>query len=684
MYRKPNENQTSNKKDSCIDKTNHIGKKFSAIFKILMDPGYYEGTKYANYFNRLNEDGTSRIYVHDPLEEELDKFLNAKSSQMKYLVGLAGMGKTTLLRNYFKITNRDVSVKDNNITIYISFYNSNLSADSPQKSVEHEIVSFLSRTIKVMLEQNKELIQDEEDFWEGFYHFVDANKPNLLSGDTLTPGSGFLNELRQGMTYKRKLQVLDQLCSTKPIEYYCSFIKYICKRLGKVYHLILIYDDIEAKEEIFHDILVEVARHVHACFCANEEQARLVKSLVALRAYTYRAHIDRRADARRETLHNNTILKKGTVSLHDIFEARFHEIEEIEHTKENAQNKNSYKDAVRVLSYVEQQLESIGENLICDLTNYNLCNAMILYCSIMTDLKWIGCDEKEKKGSFRLDGNDYRLTRENIMYAIANGNAEGCIERNNGYIPNLLDNEQEGTDLVGLYIIRYFQNKDLGQVYGEKYAEGRDILSEIMGLFVGNTDSEARIDSWRYRVLCQLEYLYDSGVLLRSLYDIEVSEEKQIERKYSNTYKLYLSPRGQRLYSMLSESAVLLELYRDDIYTDLANNWIVTSRMSRKDLFTYLLDYLDVLFEHEKKNIANAISNLDKYQELIGKEFITVVLLEGVAKNLRSYFKEGGVYSEMMSRVCAIRDRMIKYADELKKRYRTVFTVSENLKNIRE
>ena len=81
-------------------------------------------------------------------------------------------------------------------------------------------------------------------------------------------------------------------------------------------------------------------------------------------------------------------------------------------------------------------------------------------------------------------------------------------------------------------------------VYGEKYAEGGDILSEIMGLFVNNADSREKIESWRHKILCLLEYLYDTGILFRSLYDIEDTTEKQIERKYNNTYKLYLSPKG--------------------------------------------------------------------------------------------------------------------------------------------
>lgn len=683
MYRKPGGDMGTTKYlERENNKKNQLGRKFSAIFNILMNPGYYEGTKYAEYFNRLNENGTSKIYIHDPMEVELQKMVNSTKNQMKYLVGLAGMGKTTLLRNFFRITDRDAKIDENNIIIYISFYYAALSIDSPQKSVEQILIKYLSRAIQIILKKHHSIIEDKKRFWEEFYDYIDHNKPELLMNENLSPSSDFLEDLSETISYKRKKQQLDKTCESTPIEYYSSFMKYILSKIEKPYNIILIYDDIESKAGIFHSALIEVARHMHSCFSATEDN-RSVKTIVVLRAYTFRSYIERQSDARREIIEKDTLLKKNTVNLHDIFDIRFKEIEEIEKIKENAKNIQSYQDAREQLQYVEQRLDTIGSNLIYNLANYNLCNAMILYCSVMTNVEWVACDEKERNGSFRVDAQNYQLTTENILYAIANGNAKQYVSSNSNYVPNLLYNYEKETELVGLYIIRFLLQKGVTHIYGVQYAEGRDILTEIVGLFVSNEDSEARLDSWHHKVYSLLDYLYDTGILFRSLYDIEDITETQIERKYNNSYKLYLSPRGMSLYKLLSQNAVLLELYRDDIYTDILNNNKLTNQLSTYDLFEYLIAYLYELFQYEKRNINNAINNLEKYQELLGNEFICVVLLEGVVKNLGAYFREkGDIYNKMMDKVRIIRDEMIQYADALESKKCIRFSVSEYLNRI--
>lgn len=683
MYRKPSDDSITTKNSERENtRKNQLGRKFSTIFNILMNPGYYEGTKFAEYFNRLNDNGTSKIYVYDPMEVELKKVMDSSKNQMKYLVGLAGMGKTTLLRNFFKIADRDAKIDGNNIIIYISFYYASLSIDSPQKSVEQVLVRYLSRAIQMILKKHCDILEDKKQFWENFYNYIDCNKPELLVTENLSPSSDFLEDLSETISYKRKKQQLDKTCEIMPIEYYSIFMKYILSRLENLYNIIFIYDDIEAKAGIFHSALIEVARHMHSCFSAIEDN-RKVKTIVVLRAYTFRSYIERQSDARREIIEKDTLLKKSTVNLHDIFDARFKEIEEIEKTKENAKSIESYQRAKEQLKYVEQRLDNIGSDLIYNLANYNLCDAMILYCSVMTNVEWIACDEPEKSGSFRVDAQNYQLTTENILYAIANGNARQYVSYNNNYVPNLLYNHEEETELIGLYIVRYLLQKKITNIYGLQYAEGRTILAEIVGLFVSNEDSDTRINSWHNKVYNLLNYLYDTGILFRSLYDIEDITETQIERKYNSNYKLYLSPRGIVLYNLLSQNAVLLELYRDDIYTDILNNDKLTSQLNTYDLFEYLIDYLCVLFQYEKRNINNAINNLEKYQELLGNEFICVTLLEGIVKNLGTYFRDrGNQYSKLIDKVRMIRDEMQKYADALNHKRSILFYISEYLNKI--
>ena len=63
---------------------------------------------------------------------------------------------------------------------------------------------------------------------------------------------------------------------------------------------------------------------------------------------------------------------------------------------------------------------------------------------------------------------------------------------------------------------------------------------------------------------------------------------------------MYYRQEGKCLYWLLPQNALLLELYRDDIVTDLVNNDKLTSRLTEKETLVYLLQYVKVLFEHEK------------------------------------------------------------------------------------
>ena len=686
MYRKPNEGHIVDAEDTYKSKGNQIWTKFSDIFKILLNPEYYEGTRFASYYNRIVENskdaGKSRIYVYDPLEKVLEQMEDEDCSQVKYLVGLTGMGKTTLLRNHFRIVNRDVILETHRIVIYISYFNANLSVDKPQESVEKETIQYLKRTIDKLLMNNKWLIENIEDFVAKYYDFIMGNKATLLSE---TPSSiiDYLKEIQNSEAIRVKDEKLQRLRNESPIEYYCSLLKYILQELSKKEHIkkvIFIYDDIEAKKDIFHSPLIEVARHIHACLCASEMEDFYVKTIISLRAYTFRENIGRQNEARRQYIENDTILKKETVNLRKIYERRFMEIAEIEETRKQAKSKQSYDDAQKVLLYLMEQMDRISKDMIYNLVNYNLCDAMLLYSRILTNIMWIACGEKEREGSFVLDEKSYRLTQETILNAVANGNKNFYTGRKNSYVPNLLYNDINDTNLVGLYIIRYFRQKEQIHVYGEKYTEGSNVVAEIAKVLSGSIEENVRLQNWKKRVHILLEYYYKTGVLFRSVYDIAKSEESQTERIYRDDYKLYLSPRGLFLYSLFKRSAVLLELYRDDICTELADNDKLTCELGQDKVFEYLLHYVKWLFQCEKANIANATLNLDKYQEVFGNEFIVCDLLEGIARNLSTYYQDDkSPGRSLLQEVCDIQKDMSEYATLINQKYRVKFVLTNDL-----
>lgn len=683
MYRRPNENYIwKTEKEKKREKKNQISKRFSEIFSKLLDPDYYEGTIYGKYFNTINENGLSRIYVKDPMEEELNLFIKSKNNAIKYLVGFTGIGKTTLLRNYFKIYNRDIRFSDDTMIIYISFYYSNLSSDKPQKSVEDEVVSYFKRAIRKLLNEKVKISVPKKEFWEGLYNYIENNKPTILESEEFTPDSLFFDvENEKVINYEQKMEQLKYICDKKRLEYYSCMIKYILGYVNEIHNIVFIYDDIESKEYIYHRPLVEIARHIHSCFSAIKDVNSYVKTIVSLRAYTFRSNIDRQMEARRECIQNNTLKKMEAVKLQEIFLVRFNEIERLENIEKKVNVLKSYLEAKEQFFLVEKQINKVSSDFIYSLSNCNLCNAMIMYSSIMTNLEWISKNERDNNGSFRLAAENYRLTADVLFRAIACGNEKTYSNEKNDFFPNILYNHKEGTELLGLYIIKYMKRKNVIDLYGEKYIEGNKILDDILRIFIDRSD--IRTETWQSKILYMLTYLYDNGILLRSIYDIEDISEEQIERKYKGSFKLYLSPRGQCLYDLLSKNALLLELYRDDIYTDIENNDKLTDNMTTDEIMEYLLKYIETLFQSEQKYIANANLNLKKYVEAFGNEFIVVPLIEGVVKNIKVYYADKvEVYYQLIEKVKKLLFLMQEYITMIDREYSIKFTISKYLSDI--
>jgi hypothetical protein len=692
MYRCPNEGYSNTKK--AISSRNQLGKRFSAIFDVLLNSDYYEGTCYGRYFNEQRENGTSRIYVKDPLEKKLQEICDKSENIIKYLVGFTGMGKTTLLRNYFKVLDRDVHINDDNIIIYISFYYANLLSDQPQKSVENEVVKYLIRATGKLMKSNPQFYdgkENDDEFWSGLYDYIEKNKPMCLQNTELNPKIS-LNDWFDEETEKtlsKKKEELEKASEKNRLDYYSCLLKFVLSKTPNIHNVFLIYDDIEAKETIFHRPVVEIARHLHSCFSCAEDKKSWIKTFVVLRAYTFRSNLDRQLEARREQIEKNTIFKTESALLGDIFSARFDEIERSKNVLDHIKNVPSYLDARDQFDFVLQQINNNFSNIIYDLANCNVCNAMLMYSRILVNLEWIAKGETESMGSFVINAENYRLTAKTIFHALACGNEITYIdgEKENSYFPNILHNngKEEGSELFNLLIIRYLIRKKATDLYGETYVSRDDIVNDISKVFLEATDSELTVDKWKLRIIDCLDYLYKSGILLRSIYDIETIAEEQIERQYRGTFKLYLSPRGKYLYNLFSKNALLLELYRDTIYTNIENNDKLTCNLRIPEIMDYLINYIRSLFLFEKRNIGDAIPNLGKYQEYFGPELLVSPLLEGVYRNIRAYYPDGGSdYDALICNLKNLLDSIYRYIDLIKKERGVSFCISNTFSSIAE
>lgn len=81
---------------------------------------YYEGTVLGRIYYDIKENGRSSIYVRQSeMENKLKReFLDVEGDVTEYLIGYTGVGKTTLVRNFFRVYNRDICEIDGNLIIY--------------------------------------------------------------------------------------------------------------------------------------------------------------------------------------------------------------------------------------------------------------------------------------------------------------------------------------------------------------------------------------------------------------------------------------------------------------------------------------------------------------------------------------------------------------------------------------
>lgn len=668
MLRKPNDGIYL---ENIRSKKNQLSRKFNDFFAVLFDTDYYEGTKYGKYYTPINKYRQSSIYVKDPLEEELEEIVQQKTNVIKYLVGFPGIGKTTLLRNYFGVFSRDIEIVDDKLIIYISFFYAYLSSDKPQKSVEDEIIKYLSRAITSLCRNNPQINFGEYFFWNSFFEFIEDNNPTILEAEDLVPDINLAIEEKDTNNKGNVIEKLEKACKENRLDYYSSLLKFILKDSKIIKTIIFIYDDLDSKEGMFHRPLLEVARHVHSCFSTSKDT--YVKTIISLRTYTYRSNIDRQLEARRESIEKNTILKREAVAPHKIFEKRFNYIR-------NNIIRGRDPQAEEQLLLVENEIERKFGTFVLPLANMNLGYAMQMYYSILTNALWISVNEQETEGRFMVNALSYRLTAESIFRAVACGEKRWYSSENNKFFPNILHNHKKDTDLLGLYVIRYMLHKNADDLYGEKYIDGDVILNDITSVFVSRRDFIEKKEIWQSKLFYIIQYFHNEGILLRSIYDVESLAEDQIERKYESRYKLYLSPKGKCLYYLLPQNAILLELYRDDIVTDLVNNDKLTSELTEKEILDYSLNYLKTLFDYEKGYIRNVGETLDRYIEFFGEEFIVSMILEGVVKEIQTYYSDSEVeYSELNSLAEQIVLDMRRYIRDINKEYGVSFKMSKYL-----
>ena len=107
---------------------------------------------------------------------------------------------------------------------------------------------------------------------------------------------------------------------------------------------------------------------------------------------------------------------------------------------------------------------------------------------------------------------------------------------------------------------------------------------------------------------------------------------------------MYITSRGRRLFDMLKEDSVLLEICREDMYREIPilddnmkSSYDLMMEGKQNILFLDLLDIIKKIFDEEREYFELVYKNKKKdiFVENFGKRPLALTLLEGVSKSIQ-------------------------------------------------
>ncbi len=673
MYRSPNTYFIKNN-DPYASGYNQLKKQFRWAISALLLTEYYAGSDYGKIYSERRADGKSKVYVDQKeLEDKLQsQFMDLNEDVTKFLVGTTGVGKTTLIRNFFKVFGRDVIEENGNLIIYVSLYSMVSAKENiPEKSLVSAIDSAIREAITCIsgLKYIDRLKSYDDQFYSDFYDFIETNNNHLIH---IYPESPEYTE-KLALGNPKKI-ILNYIMSTAGLDYDLSLLKYyihIKNSNDKCFdNLIFIIDDIEGLNLEHTSIIVETMLHIKKCLQAKRtnmddiktngqspfieaERTYNVKTLIAARNYSFRSiRWERKRAAFREINSSDIILKDVVPPLSEIINVRVDYLVNNPQILEKYIKKQAFIDEAKKLTYILKNLYGKYDDMLLALTHNNIFLSMKLLTRIITNKQFVGKDETDVKGAFDIVPSVYSsvsnkketnlFSNDDVFFALAYGEGNMYVDSDDYYLTNIMHykkRDEMDTEILGIYII---QNLLSSNMYFDKKGydfelsiEGTVISDKILDLFEFPSKDEK--EAFKQGLEFMLKHLYESGVLLQSITEPIYEDAKSYKREYYPDMKVYLSRRGIKLYEMLGLNSLLLQVYRDDIDTEFKYNDIGTVNMDPANRILYIIRYVRTLFEIEA-GYLRIVKDKKKYYANMGSQFATVILMKGIKESIDTYY----------------------------------------------
>lgn len=570
----------------------------------------------------MNDYANRNNYIpNESMEQQLDAFWNFEKNILSILIGYNGMGKSTILKNYIDVQSSDeLSITEKEVLFSKFDWNYNHLKQNAY-SLSHIIHNINSR----LCTHYNIAFKNEE---ESFFSFLMKMDPDLVSIDCSFSNS--LSEIKDKYTEIYEIRKLQFLLQNYKIRQFTIVIDNIeCLNLDRRYG--------------FLSKLVECFR----LLTESPSEKTIIKMLFAFRPSTlYEAQQHGCFGNRKIDLY---IKQQDTINLEKFFGLK------LKNYNKDSDFFESWFKCRPLFIKVSQKYNRKYDQIIKKLCNYSVPASMRLYGNILSNARWMHDTKSDfyenEQEHFNIDDivvNNITVIRaiaclEDEMFVPKTPSSEYMLQnlfsshksaRNAMPICNLLYSTQT-TDysILILYIIKFFYNyckKD--NFYGSTYLKCWDIVKIFTETFYG-------IDNIAEKVSACISYLFDMQILDKSI------KTKQGEKSGLNSEsRLYLTPKGEIMWEMLSWDSVLLEIFREDYYRDYSpggsNNslcsYVLMNAGKQCEIFNDLIRMIGDLLETERIYRKQAKNNdtITSLKENLGENCVCFQLFEGLKQSM--------------------------------------------------
>lgn len=563
-------------------------------------------------------DEMNRYYVSDKETiASLRNILTEPMDSITALIGYQGIGKSTDIRYSYQITNNAIRFeKKNNVIIFPSFFNGfvpgKLSEDRSEliNDVREELSKRIASVCDAVEEEFAELKEKfySEQGQNAFYDFMKYTNPKaMVRWDS-----------------KNQETKADKLYNAKIGDYYIYIVTklkyFLTSDLCPYNRILIILDNAESLAHHFYEEQL-ILQYLRFYTCMRNmpnigtKRKTYINLLISIRPSTY--SLLKKAQNVSAYSITREIYKTESVDLSKYFAKKYALL-----PKEL--NKEVWNVAYNILISLSDKFEKKYSNMIKRLVYMDMREALKLYNNILANPVWItkttGSDNQQE---------EYIFNNITVIRALSCGTNLIYTNHSDNIIPNVLYSTiDKNLSILSLYIIAYFITQQAGFCkYGETMVTREELIRDFCDVF----GEEEQLKEEIHEII---NYLHCRRILSVSIYD---------EQAEDSAY-LYLSSKGEELWSMLSADSVLMELYREDYYQDydqynginFSSSYELMNENKQLLIFGEIYKILKALFHDETEMVRKCVQNgaYHKYMSIFGDIFMTEHLMTGVDRSI--------------------------------------------------